>query len=395
MAFCEKCGKEIPEGMNFCGNCGCPIGGEKLEKTKKKIIPVSGILGLVCSLIGFCMDNYLVLILFSIIGFLLAIRSLRKKERLMALAIIAIVVSTLAVLIGSIEQVERKKAQLNSSKVLTEKTIESQESKIAEKEHTIAEAPKKDSSTPKYYEFVCGGIRFEIPSIYEEKDKGTSGSTFSKDKYDSIGFSWSESTLDDETLNSRVEEIDEKIYSILVGKLDSVTSQSAESLSVAGHWARSYTCKGVKGSLNIIIREVYINLDSSDKAVTVIGIAKDSGTFNQEFDSVISSASLVTDEKDNDSSSTNVDKDLKNFLDEYEKYVDKYCDFMKKYYENPGDLTLLADYSDMVNQLSEYETALEKYDSSTMSTEDAAYYLEVTTRCTNKMANVLSNVSVE
>jgi hypothetical protein len=49
----------------------------------------------------------------------------------------------------------------------------------------------------------------------------------------------------------------------------------------------------------------------------------------------------------------------------------------------------------MVNQLSEYETALEKYDSSTMSTEDAAYYLEVTTRCTNKMANVLSNVSVE
>lgn len=84
-----------------------------------------------------------------------------------------------------------------------------------------------------------------------------------------------------------------------------------------------------------------------------------------------------------------VDPDLKAFLDSYEKFVDEYVDFMKKYMANPTDLSLLGEYTDMLSELSDFETKLNKYDSNNMSTEDAAYYLEVTTRCSQKMLEIL------
>ncbi len=84
-----------------------------------------------------------------------------------------------------------------------------------------------------------------------------------------------------------------------------------------------------------------------------------------------------------------VDPDLKAFLDSYEKFVDEYVDFMKKYMANPSDLSLLGEYTDMLAELSEFESKLDKYDSNNMSTEDAAYYLEVTSRCTQKMLEIL------
>ena len=84
-----------------------------------------------------------------------------------------------------------------------------------------------------------------------------------------------------------------------------------------------------------------------------------------------------------------VDPDLKAFLDSYEEFVDEYVDFMKKYMANPTDLSLMGEYTDMLSKLSDFETKLNKYDSKDMSTEDAAYYLEVTTRCTQKMLEIL------
>lgn len=84
-----------------------------------------------------------------------------------------------------------------------------------------------------------------------------------------------------------------------------------------------------------------------------------------------------------------VDPELKAFLDSYEAYVDEYVEFMKKYMANPTDLSLLGEYTDMMDKLADFETKLDKYDSNDMSTEDAAYYLEVTTRCTQKMLEIL------
>lgn len=83
-----------------------------------------------------------------------------------------------------------------------------------------------------------------------------------------------------------------------------------------------------------------------------------------------------------------VDPKLVEFLDSYEKFVDEYVDFMGKYTANPSDLTLMSEYADMLEEYNNFSIALSKYDTNNMSNEDASYYLEVTTRCYQKLLNV-------
>ena len=88
-----------------------------------------------------------------------------------------------------------------------------------------------------------------------------------------------------------------------------------------------------------------------------------------------------------------VDPDLKEFLDSYEAFVDEYVVFMQQYSKNPTDLSLLARYTDIMQKYSDFAVKVEKYDTKEMSTEDAAYYLEVTSRCSRKMLKVLDSGS--
>ncbi len=86
------------------------------------------------------------------------------------------------------------------------------------------------------------------------------------------------------------------------------------------------------------------------------------------------------------------DPDLVAFLDEYEAFVDEYVEFMQSYSSDPMNaLNMLNEYTDMLTQLADYSSKIEKYDSESMSPADLAYYLEVTTRCAEKMLKAAEN----
>lgn len=88
-----------------------------------------------------------------------------------------------------------------------------------------------------------------------------------------------------------------------------------------------------------------------------------------------------------------VDPDLVAFLDEYEAFVDAYVEFMQNYSSDPSNaINMLGDYTDMLTKLAEYSTKLEKYDTKDMPAADAAYYLEVTARCAEKMLKVAGSL---
>ncbi len=84
-----------------------------------------------------------------------------------------------------------------------------------------------------------------------------------------------------------------------------------------------------------------------------------------------------------------VDPDLVAFLDEYEALVDEYVDLMNRYYANPTDLNILSDYLDITERYASFAEKVDAYDSDSMSAADASYYLEVTTRCSQKMLKIL------
>jgi len=80
-----------------------------------------------------------------------------------------------------------------------------------------------------------------------------------------------------------------------------------------------------------------------------------------------------------------VDPELKAVLDEYETFMNEYIDFMAKY-KNSDDVTdMLSDYIEIMKQYADYMSAIEKYDPDEMSAADAAYYIDVTSRVSQKL----------
>lgn len=99
-----------------------------------------------------------------------------------------------------------------------------------------------------------------------------------------------------------------------------------------------------------------------------------------------SSVETTIDETPVAENETGVDPDLKAFLDSYEKFVDEYVVFMKKYMADPSNaISMLSEYTKIMEKYEDFAEKVDKYDSNSMSTADAKYYLEVTNRCTQKM----------
>ncbi len=83
-----------------------------------------------------------------------------------------------------------------------------------------------------------------------------------------------------------------------------------------------------------------------------------------------------------------VSPDLKATLDSYEAFVDEYVEFMQTY-ENSDDVySMLADYGDMMQRYADFASQIEALDTDSMSTADYAYYIEVTSRCSQKLLSV-------
>ena len=80
---------------------------------------------------------------------------------------------------------------------------------------------------------------------------------------------------------------------------------------------------------------------------------------------------------------------MKAFLDSYEAFVEEYVLFMKKYMADPTNVSsMLKQYTEIMEKYNAFAEVIDKLDSAEMSEADALYYLEVTTRCTEKMLKI-------
>lgn len=79
--------------------------------------------------------------------------------------------------------------------------------------------------------------------------------------------------------------------------------------------------------------------------------------------------------------------DFKSTMDSYEAFVDKYVAFMEKYKSSGNPVSMLSDYSAMMDELNTYSTKID-IDSGSLSASDLAYYNEVMARCGQKLASV-------
>ena len=67
----------------------------------------------------------------------------------------------------------------------------------------------------------------------------------------------------------------------------------------------------------------------------------------------------TTKETTSTQSSTD-EKQWKQFLEDYEDWIDDYIKIVKKYSENPTDVSILSDYTEMITELAEWQTKAEE-----------------------------------
>jgi hypothetical protein len=95
---------------------------------------------------------------------------------------------------------------------------------------------------------------------------------------------------------------------------------------------------------------------------------------------------VPTDENDTNQASSNTS--WKQFLKEYEAWIDSYIAIMKKYEANPTDLSLLADIAEFAEETTEWAAKAEDIEDD-LSGDDLAAYLETYSRIIQKLSSIL------
>ncbi len=114
--------------------------------------------------------------------------------------------------------------------------------------------------------------------------------------------------------------------------------------------------------------------------------AKDAEKATESTES--STETEATTESTSASSGDEIDPDFKAAMDSYEAFFDEYVAIMKKYKENPTDLSILSDYATYMGQYADMMQKFEKWQNEDLSTTETAYYIDVQARITKKLLEV-------
>lgn len=124
------------------------------------------------------------------------------------------------------------------------------------------------------------------------------------------------------------------------------------------------------------------------------GCSKDDTTSAEQDTEVVETTETAeeeaepSEEADSDADSGLLSPEFKKTMDDYEAWFDHYCEVMKKYEENPSDLELLSEMTDLLSEETKMLDQMENMDESEMNNAELAYYLEVTARIEKKLLEV-------
>lgn len=112
------------------------------------------------------------------------------------------------------------------------------------------------------------------------------------------------------------------------------------------------------------------------------GVAKMAG------EETLVSSETESEESVDDSSVDDIRPEFKEAMDSYEEFFDEYVEIMKKFEEDPSDISFLADYAQYMAQYAEMMQKLEAWESEDLNAAETAYYVDVQARITKKLMEV-------
>lgn len=390
MAFCTNCGQEIPEGTRFCANCGSSIiqsgisteekvsdrsiqqNKDETKSEKKQFGPVFGIIALLFALIGFFGDPPALTVIVSIVSMTLAIVALAKNGKLKGVAIVAVVISTASLVITYF---------FNAYGINSTNEIYS------------------------YSDVEYSGIIFSMPSVFNIRESdGSQVSYVSDDEKIVLIFTSTDSKISEEQFKIVSDEMTSKIDEFIANFIEDYECKGTRNTTVDGLPCIECLYSGVINGSDGYAMISIIDDVSSNKLVFVLNLCTDSAKDKSIniYTNLMISAKLLDEKKellstvrntgDNFEDSTSIDgvsPELKAFLDSYETFVDKYIEFMKNYTSDPTNVTkMITEYAEIMDEYADFVEKVDAYDTKRMSYADASYYIEVTSRCTQKILEI-------
>lgn len=87
--------------------------------------------------------------------------------------------------------------------------------------------------------------------------------------------------------------------------------------------------------------------------------------------------------------------DFQTLMDDFEKHLDEYCTFIEEYSKaEPSErMTMTSEYMRIATEYMEIAEKVHAIDTDELSTDDAAYYLEVMGRCGARMVEIQGNMN--
>ena len=99
-------------------------------------------------------------------------------------------------------------------------------------------------------------------------------------------------------------------------------------------------------------------------------------------------APASTENAKEDETNNSIGAEFKAAMDSYEAFFDEYVAIMKKYKENPIDMSILADYANYMGQYADMMQKFEKWENEDLNAAELAYYIDVQARITKKLLEV-------
>ena len=441
MRFCTNCGNQLPDDVKFCGKCGTPVQSSNETPTESVVMsqehsgeptvedsvtvtntpqstvspeipntinegPVAqpkaipwvwlGIGAIVLSVLAWIVKSTVATIVIAIGAIALAIFLLVKKAKPKALPIVAIVISGILLIAWCVQW-------------------------------TVFD--REDDKEVTYQKVTFRDLEFTIPNYYELGESSNSdmdvynagkGKKFAfldigyGDAYNDGGATAAQLSSYSFLLEDYQDEIDAYVDQGLdeaikagISGINGYNVEYVKDLYLAGTKAKEYRCTcDYEGYTVNTLMVGSIDIMTGDFYYIILGESTEAGNkYLSEFDGIVASAKYIDETRHNDSvaksnsqkssnnnqSASGVSPDFKETMDSYEEFFNEYIDFMKKYTDEGSSanaFSMLADYSEFMTKYADMMTKMSEIDTSNLSPADSAYYLEVTARIYQKLAEL-------
>lgn len=387
LKYCPECGNKVPENAKFCPDCGYKleipeeptitpepevIESEVIEEpeTTQSRPPIDmvdvkdvkspkktamwAVLGFtLCFIGGFCDPLWLIFpLLMGAIG--ISIYNIVRIKRWIPLSIFAIVLSIIYILVEVIT-IDNKNVELE--------------------------------------QVQYDGVEFYIPKGYTKEENK-----------DAVTFAYSDNKTYCGVIITHIDymqylpnsEIEPLLVDVVNGVFDSkdypdfiLTIENVYDTEVVNDGDYVEIIKNASGKLNSkdgVVHVKCVYRPGYNNIACVISLAnKTSNKYLDVEDKILNSIEILGNSTST-TSSTGVSKEVKEFVDGFEAFFNKYVDVMESI-ASGNNLSAIADYATLLSEYAEWMEKIDEFESKDMTAEDSKYFWDAYARVMSKLTS--------